>query len=52
MYDALYLPRAAFLTGDLHAHDLAYDQSGTLWLVNTRFSRLSQWSDGFSVVPK
>jgi hypothetical protein len=28
-YAALYLPRAAFFTGDLNVHDLAFDKDGT-----------------------
>ena len=51
-YGALYLPRAAFFTGDLNVHDLAYDSGGALWLVNTRFGCLAHLSDGHSFVPK
>ena len=43
-YDALYLPRATFHTGDLHTHDLAY-QGDRLLLVNTRFSCLARLSE-------
>ena len=51
-YDALYLPRAAYYTGDLNVHDLAFDAEGRLWLCNTRFSCLSWLSDEYSFVPK
>ena len=51
-YAALYLPRAAYFTGDVNVHDLAYDQHGALWLVNTRFGCLAQLSDSYSFVPK
>lgn len=49
-YDALYLPRVRYLTGDLHAHDVAYGRDG-LWVVNTRFSCLSRLSEEFSFEP-
>ena len=51
-YAALYLPRAAYFTGDLNVHDLAFDGEGTLWIVNTRFCCLSHLSDQYSFVPK
>lgn len=50
-YDALYLPRVAYFTGELNLHDLAFGTDG-LWLVNTRFSCLSVLSDQFSFVPR
>jgi len=46
-YDALYVPRTTFHTGDLHTHDVAYEDDRLL-LVNTRFSCLSQPSDDYS----
>ena len=46
-YDALYLPRTTYQTGDLHTHDLAY-QGDQLLLVNTRFSCLARPSDDYS----
>lgn len=49
-YDALYLPRVTYFTGDLRVHDLAYGEDG-LWMVNTRFSCLAQLSPEFSFVP-
>lgn len=48
-YDALYLPRVSYHTGDLNVHDLAFGESG-LWLVNTRFCTLSQLSTEYSFV--
>lgn len=39
-YDALYLPRLAYQTGELNAHDVAFGADG-LWMVNTRFSCLA-----------
>jgi uncharacterized protein (TIGR03032 family) len=49
-YDALFLPRATYHTGDLHTHDLAFCDDG-LWLVNTRFSCLCRLSYDFSFEP-
>ena len=49
-YDALYLPRATYHTGDLNTHDLAF-AGDDLILVNTRFSCLSRLSRDFSFVP-
>jgi uncharacterized protein (TIGR03032 family) len=51
-YAALYLPRAAYFTGDLNVHDLAFDGEQTLWVVNTRFCCLSHLSGEYSFVPK
>jgi uncharacterized protein (TIGR03032 family) len=50
-YDALYLPRATFHTGDLNVHDLAFADDG-LWFVNSRFSCLSAISRDFSFIPR
>lgn len=50
-YDALYLPRATYFTGDLLIHDLAYGTED-LWMVNTRFSCLATLSPEFSFVPR
>ena len=46
-YDALYLPRTTFHTGDLHTHDVVYE-GDRLLLVNTRFSCLARASDDYS----
>ena len=50
-YDALYLPRASFHTGDLNLHDAGFGDSG-LWLAATRFSCLAALSTDFSFVPQ
>lgn len=50
-YDALYLPRATYHTGDLNVHDLAFGADG-LWFVNSRFSCLSVLSKDFCFVPR
>ncbi len=49
-YDALFLPRLTYHSGDLHVHDLAYGADG-LWLVNTRFSCLARLSHDFNFEP-
>jgi uncharacterized protein (TIGR03032 family) len=50
-YDALYLPRTSFFTGDINVHDLAFAHDD-LWLVNTRFSCLASPSALYSFVPR
>jgi uncharacterized protein (TIGR03032 family) len=50
-YDALYLPRVSYYTGDLNVHDVAYGAE-CLWLVNTRFSCLASPSHEFCFVPR
>src|SRR5437867_981454 len=55
-YDALYLPRGAFYTGDVNVHDLAYGAGSAneagLWVVNSRFSCLASLSHEYSFVPR
>jgi uncharacterized protein (TIGR03032 family) len=50
-YDALYLPRASFITGDANVHDVAFG-ADSLWLVNTRFSCLCQPGADYSFLPR
>ena len=50
-YDALYLPRVAFDTGDLSVHDVAFGDDHP-WLVNTRFSCLCNPSREYSFIPR
>jgi uncharacterized protein (TIGR03032 family) len=49
-YDALYLPRATYHTGDLHTHDVAITSEGII-LTATRFSCLARLSYDFNFVP-
>jgi uncharacterized protein (TIGR03032 family) len=49
-YDALYLPRARYCTGDLNVHDVAVGSDGP-WLTATRFSCLARLSHAYSFVP-
>lgn len=49
-YDALYLPRVSYHTGDLHVHDVAFHDGGLLF-VNTRFSCLARVSCDHHFLP-
>ncbi len=49
-YDALYLPRATFHTGDISAHDVTI-VDGEVILVNTRFSCLARVGWRYSFEP-
>jgi uncharacterized protein (TIGR03032 family) len=49
-YDALYLPRATYHTGDLHTHDVTI-LGEEIWLAATRFSCLAKVSYDFSFLP-
>jgi uncharacterized protein (TIGR03032 family) len=46
-YDHLYLPRRTVQTGRLDIHGLGWDQDGSVWIINTRFSCLAKLSDRF-----
>lgn len=50
-YDALYVPRAAYFTGQANLHDMAWGPDGALWAVNTLFSCLGRVTDRFSFEP-
>jgi len=50
-YDALYLLRTAYRTGDLGVHDVAYGNA-SVWFVNTLFSCLATTGDDFSFHPR
>jgi uncharacterized protein (TIGR03032 family) len=50
-YDALYLPRATYFTGEIDIHDLHW-VNNELWAVNTRFSCLSVIDYDYSFRPK
>lgn len=49
-YDALYLPRATYHTGELNTHDVAI-LDDAIWLAATRFSCLAKVSCDFSFQP-
>ncbi len=50
-HDAVYTPRVAWMTGDVDAHDVAFDENGRIVFVNTLFSCLAEISDGYSFKP-
>lgn len=47
-FDAVYIPQVAHFTGDLDAHDLAFDAQGRLVFANTLFGCLARVSDTHS----
>jgi uncharacterized protein (TIGR03032 family) len=49
-YDALYIPRVTYHTGDLHTHDVAFSAEGII-ITATRFSCLARLSEDFNFVP-
>ncbi|MEA3642349.1 MAG: TIGR03032 family protein [Lamprobacter sp.] len=49
--DRLYVPSQAWITGDVNAHDLAFDRDGRLLFVNTDFSCLATLDPDFSFRP-
>ena len=50
-YDAAWLTRHSFRTGNVHGHELAWGRDG-LWLVNTKFSTLCTLHENYSFVPR
>ena len=50
-YDACFLPRASFVTGDILGHDLCW-AGDELWIVNTLFSCLCTLDFDHSFVPR
>lgn len=51
-YDACFLPRHYHSTGNIAIHEMAYDSTGELWAVNTRFSCLCTFNRDASFVPR
>lgn len=49
--DRLYVPRQAWITGDVNAHDVAIDKQGRLLFVNTDFSCLATLDPDYSFRP-
>jgi len=49
-YDALYLPRSVYFTGELDIHDLAFTASGLIG-VATRFSCIAKINEDYSFTP-
>jgi uncharacterized protein (TIGR03032 family) len=51
-HDACFLPRNVHVTGDIRIHEIAFDDGGELWMVNTRFSALCTFDGRTSFVPR
>jgi protein O-GlcNAc transferase len=50
-HDSCWLARTAFVTGNIHVHELAWGNDG-LWIVNTLFSCLCTLHDNCNFVPR
>jgi uncharacterized protein (TIGR03032 family) len=50
-YDAVYVPHAAWVTGDLDVHDVGFGADGRPIFVNTLFACIAAVSDGYSFRP-
>lgn len=50
-FDGLYAPHAAWVTGDLDTHDVAFGEDGRPLFVNTLFSCIASVSDSHSFRP-
>ena len=50
-YDAMFMPRAAYYTGALDIHDIAWGAGGELFAINTYFSSLIKIDDNYSFTP-
>lgn len=50
-YDAVYVPKASHVTGDVDCHEMAVDREGRLVFVNTQFNCLSYLSRDYSFYP-
>lgn len=50
-YDAVYAPHAAWVTGDVDAHDVGFGEDGRPIFVNTLFACIAAVSDGHSFRP-
>jgi uncharacterized protein (TIGR03032 family) len=51
-HDACYMPRRIHVTGDIDIHELAWDSSNELWVVNTRFCCLCTLDPHHSFHPR
>lgn len=50
-FDALYLPRATYYSGETDLHDLHFANGG-LWAINTKFSCISSYDINYSFTPR
>lgn len=51
MYDACFMPRTTYLTGQVDAHDVGVESDGRIVFVNTRYNCLATISDRHSFKP-
>ncbi len=51
-YDAFYVPRGSYYTGNIDIHDMDWDKEGRLWAVNTLFSCLVTIDIAYSFEPR
>lgn len=51
-YDGAFLPRRMHITGDIDIHEMAFDDDGELWIINTKMSCLCTLDVNHSFVPK
>ena len=51
LFDRLFVPRAAQVTGDIHIHELAVEACGRVVFANTRFSCLATFSESQAFKP-
>lgn len=49
--DKVFIPRQAFTTGDLDAHDISKDDNGDIVFVNTRYNCIAKISEKYSFKP-
>ncbi|WP_338790089.1 TIGR03032 family protein [Bernardetia sp. MNP-M8] len=49
--DKVYIPRQAFTTGDLDAHDISRNKNGDIVFVNTRYNCIAQVSEKYNFKP-
>jgi len=50
-YDALYMPRLTYHTGNLDLHDLRFGSNGKLFAINTLFSCIISIDDDYNFTP-
>jgi len=50
-YDALYMPRLTYHTGQIDIHDLNFGKNGKLYAINTLFSCIISLDDDYNFTP-
>lgn len=51
-FDRAFVSRESFVTGDIQIHEMAFDNDGVLWVVNTMFSCLCTLHESFNFVER